>query len=72
MSTSIVATAPGKVVLSGEYAVLDCAPAICMAINYRARATIVLNPRGMCLREANFNPQTAEFDGRLGGSLSLL
>ena len=40
MSASIVATAPGKVVLSGEYAVLDGAPAICMAINRRARATI--------------------------------
>jgi phosphomevalonate kinase len=40
VSASIVATAPGKVVLSGEYAVLDGAPAICMAINRRARATI--------------------------------
>ncbi|MDG2107099.1 MAG: hypothetical protein P8J74_00420 [Woeseiaceae bacterium] len=46
MSTSIVATAPGKVVLSGEYAVLDCAPAICMAINYRARATISVRVDG--------------------------
>lgn len=31
-----VASAPGKVVLCGEYAVLDGAPAICMAIDRRA------------------------------------
>jgi len=36
----IVASAPGKLVLAGEYAVLDGAPAICMAVNRRARATI--------------------------------
>jgi len=34
------ASAPGKVVLSGEYAVLDGAPAICMAIDRRARVRI--------------------------------
>ncbi len=34
--TSLVASAPGKVVLSGEYAVLDGAPAISMAVNRRA------------------------------------
>jgi phosphomevalonate kinase len=39
------ASAPGKVVLSGEYAVLDGAPAICMAVDRRARATIVESPR---------------------------
>jgi len=37
---TIEASAPGKVVVSGEYAVLDGAPAICMAINRRARVTI--------------------------------
>jgi phosphomevalonate kinase len=37
---AITATAPGKVVLSGEYAVMDGAPAICMAITRRARASI--------------------------------
>jgi phosphomevalonate kinase len=36
----ITASAPGKVVLSGEYAVLDGAPAICMAVDRRARVTI--------------------------------
>ena len=33
-------SAPGKVVLSGEYAVLDGAPSICMAVDRRARVTI--------------------------------
>ncbi len=34
------ASAPGKVVLCGEYAVLDGAPAVCMAVDRRARARI--------------------------------
>jgi len=38
--TGAVASAPGKIVLCGEYAVLDGAPAICMAINKRARAEV--------------------------------
>lgn len=37
---SVTATAPGKVVLCGEYAVLDGAAAIAMAINRRASVTI--------------------------------
>lgn len=37
---SAVASAPGKIVLCGEYAVLYGAPAICMAINKRARAAV--------------------------------
>jgi phosphomevalonate kinase len=35
-----VANAPGKVVLSGEYAVLDGAPAVCMAVNRRASVRV--------------------------------
>lgn len=38
--TLVRASAPGKVVLSGEYAVLFGAPAICMAIDKRARVRI--------------------------------
>jgi len=41
----IAASAPGKVVLSGEYAVLDGAPAISMAVNRRARAAVVASTR---------------------------
>jgi len=37
--TSLTASAPGKVVLCGEYAVLDGAPAISMAVNRRAVVT---------------------------------
>ena len=40
MSNKVTASAPGKVVLSGEYAVLDGAPAICMAVDRRARVEL--------------------------------
>lgn len=36
----IRSSAPGKVILTGEYAVLDGAPAICMAVDRRAHVTI--------------------------------
>lgn len=42
MKTS--ASAPGKIVLAGEYAVLYGAPAICMAVQRRAVVTIRDNP----------------------------
>ena len=38
--TTMHASAPGKVILSGEYAVLDGAPAIAMAVSRRAQVTI--------------------------------
>ncbi len=40
MTSRVAASAPGKVVLSGEYAVLDGAPAICMAVDRRAYVTL--------------------------------
>ena len=43
---AVVASAPGKIVLCGEYAVLDGAPAICMAINRRARADVRVTGEG--------------------------
>ncbi|MGI9221381.1 MAG: mevalonate kinase family protein [Woeseiaceae bacterium] len=38
--TCLTASAPGKVIVAGEYAVLDGAPAICMAVNRHARISI--------------------------------
>jgi phosphomevalonate kinase len=43
-----VASAPGKIVLSGEYAVLWDAPAVCMAVNRRARARVAPSDDGEC------------------------
>ena len=40
MSGAVVASAPGKIVLSGEYAVLDGAAAIVMAVDRRARVVL--------------------------------
>lgn len=40
----ITATAPGKAVLSGEYVVIEGAPAIAAAINRRVRVTAAANP----------------------------
>ena len=42
----ITATAPGKVVLWGEYAVLDGAPAAVVAVNRYARCTVAEQPPG--------------------------
>jgi phosphomevalonate kinase len=43
-----VASAPGKIVLSGEYAVLDGAPAIAVAVDRRAQATVQDSTDGEC------------------------
>lgn len=42
------ASAPGKIVLAGEYAVLWGAPAVCMAIDRRATATLRTSTDGAC------------------------
>ena len=45
---SVTASAPGKIVLCGEYAVLWDAPAVCMAVSRRAVATVSSSPDGEC------------------------
>jgi phosphomevalonate kinase len=45
---TIIASAPGKVVLSGEYAVLDGAPAVCAAVNRRAVVRLDDSPDDQC------------------------
>lgn len=45
---TVVASAPGKIVLSGEYAVLDGEPAISMAVNRRAIVTLANSSGGEC------------------------
>lgn len=42
----MIATAPGKLILTGEYAVLDGAPALVIAVNRRVTATRRRGPRG--------------------------
>src|SRR5262249_27638055 len=42
----MIATAPGKLIVTGEYAVLDGAPAIVLAIDRRAIARRNATPRG--------------------------
>ena len=45
---TVVASAPGKIVLSGEYAVLWDAPAVSMAINRRAVASVSASADAQC------------------------
>ncbi len=42
----MIATAPGKLILTGEYAVLDGAPALVVAVNRRVIARRRIGPRG--------------------------
>jgi len=66
----VYASAPGKVVLCGEYAVLDGAPAICLAVNRRARVTAVVTGQaehtvvapGHCEEERRFRVVDGRFD----------
>ena len=54
MPEVVRASAPGKVVLWGEYAVLADAPAAVLAINRRAVCTIAPRKSGFCLRSTGF------------------
>ena len=51
--------APGKVVLWGEYAVLDGAPALTMAVEHRARVQIAASEQNWHLRARGFQAEDA-------------
>ena len=64
----IAASAPGKFVVSGEYAVLDGAPAICAAVDRRAVVTIEANDDGHHVVSApGFTAATGRFSTGPGG-----
>ena len=66
--TRITASAPGKVILSGEYAVLAGAPAMSMAINRRAVTTIdVLPGNTSCLCTPGLTDGEWRFDASVAG-----
>jgi phosphomevalonate kinase len=68
----VVASAPGKVVLSGEYAVLDGAPAICMAVDRRARVTLAAADGAVTqVRAPGFTDKTGRFES-VNGNLRWL
>ena len=70
------ASAPGKVVLSGEYAVLDGAPAVCVAVNRRAKVQVSefdgewhrVTAPGFTDTEGRFVVANGEFDWLQGRS----
>ena len=64
----ITASAPGKFVLSGEYAVLDGAPAVCVAVDRRARVQIERYDGDHCIVQApGFSTVTGRFNAGPGG-----
>ena len=63
----IAASAPGKFVLSGEYAVLDGAPAICVAVDRRAVVTIEPHDGDQhVVRAPGFTAATGRFSANSG------
>jgi phosphomevalonate kinase len=66
-------SAPGKLVLIGEYAVLEGAPAAVMAVNRRARVELTESPSGLwSVTAPDFAPQPAAFELENGGKLRWL
>jgi phosphomevalonate kinase len=64
----IGASAPGKLVLSGEYAVLDGAPAVAMAVNRRAAVTIDVSPTAWhSVTSPGYLDTEGRFDAAEGG-----
>ena len=64
----ITASAPGKFVLSGEYAVLDGAPAVCVAVDRRAVVTIETYAGDHhVVRAPGFTTATGRFEADEGG-----
>jgi phosphomevalonate kinase len=66
--TRVTASAPGKFVLSGEYAVLDGAPAICVAVDRRAVVRIEAHD-GPChtVTAPGFSTACGRFTADAGG-----
>jgi phosphomevalonate kinase len=65
---SVIASAPGKLVLSGEYAVLDGAPAICMAVDRRVRVTLAASDAEChSVTAPGFTDATGRFKTAAGG-----
>ncbi|MDJ0938587.1 MAG: hypothetical protein QNJ00_02355 [Woeseiaceae bacterium] len=63
----VTASAPGKVVLAGEYAVLDGAPAIAMAVNRRAIARYTPGPFSITCEGVVEGSDRTLFDAVLSG-----
>jgi len=65
--SAYTATAPGKLVLVGEYAVLTGAPALVMAVRRRARASVSPAAPGRLRVCSNLLPEPFDLDpGRIG------
>ncbi len=60
----IEASAPGKLILAGEYAVLYGAPGVAVAVDVRATARVALRPRGRSRLVVPERNQRAEFEWR--------
>ena len=70
MSEARVTSAPGKLILSGEYAVLDGAPAVVMAVDRRARVCVRDAPAGVL--RVRTDTTAAAKDYRPGSGLALV